>query len=66
MSERVDLEIKTAFLERTIETLDEIVVAQGNALASLERRLVLLEQRVKAMREGGEEVGPHDERPPHY
>lgn len=66
MGERVDLEIKTAFLERTVETLNEVILEQGTALASLERRLELLEQRVKALREGDEQIGPHDERPPHY
>ncbi|MAE77091.1 MAG: hypothetical protein CMJ85_09505 [Planctomycetes bacterium] len=66
MSERVDLEMKTAFLERTVETLDAVVREQGNALASLERRLALIEQRVKAMQGGGHDVGPHDVPPPHY
>lgn len=66
MSDRVDLEIKAAFLERTLDALNEVVVEQGNMIDRLERRLDTLEQRLKAMRDGEDEVGPHDERPPHY
>jgi len=66
MSDQVDLEIKTAFLERTLDTLNEVVLEQGNIIDRLERRLDSLEKRIKAMREGEDEVGPHDEQPPHY
>lgn len=68
MNERqVELESKIAFLERTVDDLNEVVLSQGAALEELGRQLVRLEQRVRAGQGGeGPEGDPLEERPPHY
>lgn len=66
MTEQVDLEMKTAFLERAVEKLQVMVREQSNALLKAERRITLLEDRVQAANSGGQDVGPHNEKPPHY
>lgn len=64
---RVELESKVAFLERTVEDLNEVILAQGSALDDLERRLAVLELRQGAGQElESPPTDPMDERPPHY
>jgi SlyX protein len=64
----IELEIKIAFLERTLEELADVVLDQGRELERLERRLRELDSRLASKPEGGEgaEVDPLQERPPHY
>lgn len=65
---RVELESKIAFLEHTLDTLNDVVVSQGRSLEALERKLALLESRVRS-RESGEAEEPRDladDKPPHY
>jgi len=58
------LESKIAFLEHTVDALNEVALEQGRAIETLERRLARVEERLVA---GGEEEGdPRQERPPHY
>jgi len=61
------LEERMAYLERTLEELNEVVVAQANEIDVMTRRVALLMQR-EAQREadGGGGVVFGDERPPHY
>ncbi|MCB9915148.1 MAG: SlyX family protein [Planctomycetes bacterium] len=58
-----DLEMKLAFLERTVEDLHEVLLAQGAELQRLRERLTRLEARGER---GGDEVGPQHDPPPHY
>ena len=64
----VDLEIKLAFLERTVETLNEVILEQGDSIDRLKARLGRLEARSRESEHGGAEkqADPLDERPPHY
>jgi len=65
--DRIELESKIAFLERTLEELNEVILDQGRSIEALERRLALLESRGSA--ETDAEGGPRDladDRPPHY
>ena len=62
--ERVELEAKVAFLEHTLEKLNDAFVDQGRVVLALESRIDRLEQRIEE--KGGTDVGPHDSRPPHY
>ncbi len=62
--ERVELEAKVTFLERSLEAINEAMVEQGRLVMALEARLERLEQ--KAAEKGGPDVGPHDSKPPHY
>jgi SlyX protein len=68
MSERqIELESKVAFLERTVDDLNDVVLAQSKSLEDLARRLALVESRQRASQEGEGPAGdPLEERPPHY
>jgi SlyX protein len=64
MEERItELESRVAFQDRTIRDLDEVVRLFSKRVERLERRLSDLAGELRA--DGGE-VGPHDEKPPHY
>jgi len=65
--DQVDLEVKMAFLERTVEELNGVLLEQGRILDSMQRQLIELESRMKqGLGDLGQDVGPHDEKPPHY
>ncbi|MDG1498519.1 MAG: SlyX family protein [Planctomycetota bacterium] len=66
-NEVVELEMKLAFLERTVEVQNEVILEQGAELQSLTARLARLETRAKADESGAAEgLRPHDDPPPHY
>ncbi|MCA8943775.1 MAG: SlyX family protein [Planctomycetes bacterium] len=62
--DRIDLEAKLAFLERTVDALSTAMHEQAKTLDAFERRLARLEVQKRAASEP--EVGPHDAPPPHY
>ncbi|HED64947.1 MAG TPA: SlyX family protein [Planctomycetes bacterium] len=69
--DRIDLESKIAFLEHTVDALNEVVVSQAATLDRMSARLALLEQRLSQDR--GEGIGDgaasgdlEAHRPPHY
>jgi uncharacterized coiled-coil protein SlyX len=59
----VELEVRAAYQDKTIADLDEVIRAFTQRVIQLERELVLLKETMKA---GVPDVGPQDERPPHY
>lgn len=59
----MELESRVAFQDETIRNLDEVVRVFSERVERLERRLAELADR---LRTGREDVGPHDEPPPHY
>ncbi|MBZ0112974.1 MAG: SlyX family protein [Thermoanaerobaculia bacterium] len=59
----VDIEIRLAFQDKLIADLDEVVQSLAKRLDVLERRLTSMAQ---SLREMPEDVGPADDRPPHY
>jgi len=59
----MELESRVAFQDRTIQDLDEVVRVFSNRVEKLEKHLSEL---VGELRAGREDVGPHDEKPPHY
>ena len=61
---RIDLEAKVAFLERTIDALSESMHEQAKTIDALQRRIERIEQRQGLGSDPG--VGPHDDPPPHY
>jgi uncharacterized coiled-coil protein SlyX len=64
MEERViELESRVALQDKTIRDLDEVVRLFASRVERLERRLSEL---VDQLRTDCEQVGPHDEQPPHY
>jgi len=63
MNDRIDLETRLAFLERSLEELSAVVHEEALARQKLEQRLDRLENSEAS---GGPEVGPQDDPPPHY
>lgn len=64
MEERiVELEVRLAYQDKIIADLDEVVQSFASRVEQLERELELLKETVK---EGVPDVGPQDEKPPHY
>jgi len=59
----VTIETKLAYQEKTIFDLNEVVIAQGRSIESLERRLAAIEEQLRS-RQGPSEVAR--EKPPHY
>lgn len=68
MSEQrfIDLEIKIAHQEDLLEKLNQIVFQQQGKIDQLEFLLNSLGKRIQEVKEGGPEVGPANEKPPHY
>ena len=65
VSKRIDaLEMRIAYQDETIETLNQTITAQWTEIDRLTRQLAELKERV---REAENNVpGPANERPPHY
>ncbi len=64
MEERiVELEARMAYQDKTISDLDEVVRLFADRVERLERRIAELGE---ALLEARTEIGPADERPPHY
>lgn len=65
LSERIDaLEMRIAYQEETIETLNQTITAQWTEIDRLTRQLAELKERV---RDAESNVpGPANEQPPHY
>lgn len=59
----VELETRLAYQDRTIEDLNEVVIALRADLDALRRELGRLERKID---QGGDEIGPANERPPHW
>ncbi len=64
MEERItELESRIAFQGQTLDDLDGEVRLMVKRLERLEK---LLSELAREPRAGREDVGPHDEKPPHY
>lgn len=59
----VELEVRAAYQDKTISDLDEVIRAFAERVILLERELQLLKETMKT---GIPDVGPQDEKPPHY
>jgi SlyX protein len=67
MEERLTkLEMKLAYAEQTIATLDQIVTDQAKEIAQLLTRLEKLEKRVTDLVDEERDGMIGDQRPPHY
>ena len=60
-----EMESKLTFQEHTLETLDGVVIEQSLRIEQLERRLELLEGKMRGIGDGPE-GDPLLERPPHH
>ena len=60
-----DLEIRFAFMQETIDTLNETVTSQWSEIDRLKRRLEKLQAEVVQLEDGGRD-GKSEPPPPHY
>lgn len=58
----IDLQIRVAYQDHLVAQLDEVVRQLADRVVALERDLAELRLRL----DDTAEVGPHDEKPPHY
>ncbi len=58
----IDLEIKISHQELALESLQQLVYDQQKAIDKLEARMANLGKRF----DGGLDIGPANEKPPHY
>ncbi len=66
-SQITDLQIKIAYLENTVDALNEVIIHQDKTLKDIQGQLKLLYQHLQ--RRDDEGVSPFDllaDRPPHY
>lgn len=64
----IQLQSQIAFMEDTIETLNDIVTAQSQQLADQQRQLQLLFQKIQST-DNASQIVPFDvlnDKPPHY
>ncbi|KFZ30537.1 hypothetical protein IDSA_08335 [Pseudidiomarina salinarum] len=69
LSQRIaDLESQLAFQEDTIETLNQLLTQQSDALYELQRKVALLGERFQQVQDESANATPDagNERPPHY
>lgn len=59
----IELETRLAFQDRTIETLNEVVLQLRDDLLAMGRKLEDLKDQLAG---SGPETGPADDRPPHW
>ncbi len=59
----VELEVRVAYQDKVIADLDEVIRAFTLRVEALERELAELKHSVK---EGSPDIGPADDKPPHY
>jgi len=65
VGERIDaLEMRLAFQDETIETLNQTITAQWKQIDALTRQLAELKERLQDAESSA--PGPVSERPPHY
>ena len=65
LTERIDaLEMRLAYQDDTIETLNQTITAQWHKIDSLTRQIAGLQEQLEQAENGA--TTPIDQRPPHY
>ena len=62
----IDIETKIAHQEHQLEELSQVLYEQQKTMDLLEKRLAQLTKKFEEALEGGPEVGPANQKPPHY
>lgn len=62
----ISLEIKVAHQEAQIEELNQVLYEQHKKLQELDEIVMGLAKRLREAMAGGPEIGPANEKPPHY
>ena len=67
LTARIDtLEVKAAYQDEAIEELNAVVVQQGTMLASVQRRVDALQDRIRDLQDRAAADQPDEPPPPHY
>lgn len=64
--DRVELESKIALLERTVESLSGELHIHAQRIESLQKSVKLLAEQMARGKTDGEDIEPHNTKPPHY
>lgn len=62
----IDIETKILQQELSIEELHQVIYRQQKTIDQLEVKITGLVQRFREVSAGGPEIGPGNEKPPHY
>ncbi|QWF69924.1 SlyX family protein [Methylomonas paludis] len=62
----IEIEIKQAYQEDLIQSLNTVVARQQNQISKLEETCKLLHDKIKNLALDGSQSAVGDERPPHY
>lgn len=62
----IELEIKLAYQEDLLQTLNSIVTGQQKQIGRLEETLLVLHDRMKSLAFADDKNQPDDQPPPHY
>ena len=65
-SKIVDLEIKLAYLENLVETLNDVVTSQQEEINSVDQRMIKLERVIASQADSGIKDISQEVPPPHY
>ena len=67
LQEQIDrLEMKLAYQEDTIETLNQTVISQQNTIDDLQRTMNAVVEKLKAGASSNSNISQEQELPPHY
>lgn len=62
----IDLEMRIAHQDLLLEQLNQIVYQQQTKMDQLETAIIQLAKRVSQSGGATPDIGPHNEKPPHY
>jgi SlyX protein len=62
----IDIETKIAHQEHQLEELSQVLYEQQKTIDNLEKRLLQLTKKFEDSLEGSPDVGPANQKPPHY
>jgi SlyX protein len=62
----IDIETKIAHQELQLEELSQVLYQQQKTIDQLEKRLVQMSKKFEEALEGTDDIGPANQKPPHY
>lgn len=62
----IELEIKQAYQDDLIQTLNKVVADQQKQIGKLEETCKVLNEKIKSLAQSKQDIEIIDERPPHY
>ena len=65
-NQRIELETKISFQEAAIDELQQALHQQYTLISNLEKNFKILEKRFEAATKQDLDLGPQNQKPPHY